>query len=150
MRTLRWQSLYSVAASAKRPLLMCMRRSRATRAFTVARVAKTGLLRRCTSAAARTLFVRSIWRMEVRYTYGVRSAELLRLEAVPFHPEDQHPRMACPRCTSERSDDSSKDLFAIQGLSPGKYDPTIPEMWMRCPAIKLDDSIAGMDAIRVS
>lgn len=74
----------------------------------------------------------------------------LRLGAVPFHPENQQPRAACPRCVKDKGDDSLKDLFAIQGLSEGQYDSTIPEMWMHCPAIKLDDSIEGMDAVRVS
>ena len=147
---LQWQSLCSAVASARQPLLTCMRRSRATKASTVVRVAKMVLSRRCTSAVARTLFARRIWRMEVKCTCGMRSSELLKLKAIPFHPEDQPPRVACPRCKVERNDDSPKDMFTIQGVNPGQYDPTIPKMWMHCPAIKLHDSIVGMDAIRVS
>jgi hypothetical protein len=70
--------------------------------------------------------------------------------AVPFHPQDQQPQAPCPKCIADKNDDSPKDLFSIQGLQEGQYDPTIPEMWMHCPAIKLDDSIPGIDAVRVS
>lgn len=46
-------------------------------------------------------------------------------------------------------DKAPKALFAIRGLSEGEYDSTIPKEWTKCPAIKLDSSIPGMEAVRV-
>ena len=70
--------------------------------------------------------------------------------AAPFHPDGVQPRAACPQCVRDRSDDSPRELFPIRGLDKGQRDPIFPAEWLRCPPIKLDGSIEGMEAVRVS
>lgn len=40
-------------------------------------------------------------------------------------------------------------LFGLRGLNDGEHDILIPPDWKRCPPIKLDDTISGMEALRV-
>lgn len=70
--------------------------------------------------------------------------------APPFHPKDFPPKAPCPKCVKDKGDDTPKDLYGIRGLGDGEYDPMIPAEWRRCPAIKLDSSVPGMSAVRVS
>jgi hypothetical protein len=68
--------------------------------------------------------------------------------AAPFHPKDTPPKAVCPQCL-EKGDDGLRDLYGIRGLEPGELDTQIPREWISCPAIKLDGSIPGMEALRV-
>ena len=34
-------------------------------------------------------------------------------------------------------------------LSKGEYDSAIPDIWLKCPPMKLDTSVPGMEAVRV-
>jgi len=49
----------------------------------------------------------------------------------------------------ERSDHSLRDLYGIRGLGASQMDTVIPSEWMKCPAIKLDGTVPGMEAVRV-
>ena len=60
------------------------------------------------------------------------------------------PRAPCPRCLRDFGDDSAKGLYAVRGFDDGQYDAVIPAHWLRCPAMKLDASDPGMEAMRVS
>ncbi|KAK5679813.1 hypothetical protein LTS10_007761 [Elasticomyces elasticus] len=67
--------------------------------------------------------------------------------AVPFHPQGEHPRAPCVQC-QERGDNSLKDLYGIRGLHENEMDTAVPSEWLQCPAIKLDGSVPGMEAVR--
>lgn len=69
---------------------------------------------------------------------------------VPFHSEKARPEAPCPRCTNDRNDSSPKEMYAIKGLRTGEYDPAIPAEWIKCPPIRLDGSVPGMEAVQVS
>ena len=73
----------------------------------------------------------------------------LTSSAPPFHASGKQPQAPCPRCV-EKGDDASKDLYGIRGLGEGQMDAVIPQEWLQCPAIKLDGSVPGMEAVRVS
>ena len=72
------------------------------------------------------------------------------LQVAPFHPKGMQPLAPCPKCLRDNGDDNPKSLFSVRGLEDGEYDPTIPSQWLRCPAMKLDSSVEGMEAMRVS
>ncbi|KAK1068290.1 hypothetical protein LTR74_005788 [Friedmanniomyces endolithicus] len=67
--------------------------------------------------------------------------------AAPFHPKGEQPRAPCLQC-QERGDHSLKDLYGIRGLDKSEMDTAIPPEWMQCPAIKLDGTVPGMEAVR--
>ncbi|KAI7191191.1 hypothetical protein KC316_g6896, partial [Hortaea werneckii] len=67
--------------------------------------------------------------------------------AVSFHPKGQPPKAQCPQCV-ENGDSEVKSLYPIRGLQDGELDEQIPEEWLRCPPIKLDGKIPGMEALR--
>ncbi|KAK0917162.1 hypothetical protein LTR91_014338 [Friedmanniomyces endolithicus] len=67
--------------------------------------------------------------------------------AAPFHPKGEQPRAPCLQC-QERGDHSLKDLYGIRGLDKSEMDTVIPPEWMQCPAIKLDGTVPGMEAVR--
>ncbi|KAI7237749.1 hypothetical protein KC330_g2972 [Hortaea werneckii] len=67
--------------------------------------------------------------------------------AVPFHPKGQPPKAQCPQCV-ENGDSEVKSLYPIRGLQDGELDEQIPKEWLRCPPIKLDGEIPGMEALR--
>ncbi|TKA65840.1 hypothetical protein B0A55_09121 [Friedmanniomyces simplex] len=67
--------------------------------------------------------------------------------AAPFHPKGEQPRAPCLQC-QERGDDGLKDLYGIRGLDKTEMDTAIPPEWLQCPAIKLDGTISGMEAVR--
>ncbi|KAI7210170.1 hypothetical protein KC333_g8365 [Hortaea werneckii] len=72
---------------------------------------------------------------------------LTKLLAVPFHPKGQPPKAQCPQCV-ENGDSEVKSLYPIRGLQDGELDEQIPKEWFRCPPIKLDGEIPGMEALR--
>ncbi|KAK1811045.1 hypothetical protein LTR12_014567 [Friedmanniomyces endolithicus] len=67
--------------------------------------------------------------------------------AAPFHPKGEQPRAPCLQC-QERGDHSLKDLYGIRGLDKSEMDTAIPPEWLQCPAIKLDGTVPGMEAVR--
>ncbi|KAI6829357.1 hypothetical protein KC332_g6892 [Hortaea werneckii] len=67
--------------------------------------------------------------------------------AVPFHPKGQPPKAQCPQCM-ENGNSEVKSLYPIRGLQDGEFDEQIPKEWLRCPPIKLDGGIPGMEALR--
>ncbi|RMZ02840.1 hypothetical protein D0862_05885 [Hortaea werneckii] len=67
--------------------------------------------------------------------------------AVPFHLKGQPPKAQCPQCV-ENGDSEVKSLYPIRGLQDGEFDEQIPKEWLRCPPIKLDGEIPGMEALR--
>jgi hypothetical protein len=70
--------------------------------------------------------------------------------AVPFHPGNKPPKAPCPRCLEDTADSTPRELYAIRSVSKGGLDPVIPDEWRHCPAVKLDTTIPGMEALRVS
>ncbi|KAK0284100.1 hypothetical protein LTR35_005814 [Friedmanniomyces endolithicus] len=67
--------------------------------------------------------------------------------AAPFHPKGEQPRASCLQC-QERGDNSLKDLYGVRGLDKSEMDTAIPAEWLKCPAIKLDGTVPGMEAVR--
>ncbi|KAI7337575.1 hypothetical protein KC315_g2206 [Hortaea werneckii] len=67
--------------------------------------------------------------------------------AIPFHPKGQPPKAQCPRCV-ENGNSEVKSFYPIRGLQDGEFDEQIPKDWLRCPPIKLDGGIPGMEALR--
>lgn len=67
---------------------------------------------------------------------------------VPFHPEGQRPRAACPVCIEKRKDSSNKALYPIMGLWPGQYDEDIPKEYFILHPLQLNEP--GNENIRVS
>jgi hypothetical protein len=70
--------------------------------------------------------------------------------AIPFHPGNKPPKAPCPRCVKDSADSAPRELFAIRSVSKGGLDPVIPDEWRYCPPVKLDTTIPGMEALRVS
>ncbi|KAI6879155.1 hypothetical protein KC360_g8154 [Hortaea werneckii] len=67
--------------------------------------------------------------------------------AIPFHPKGQPPKAQCPRCV-ENGNSEVKSFYPIRGLQDCEFDEQIPKEWLRCPPIKLDGGIPGMEALR--
>ncbi|KAK0947157.1 hypothetical protein LTR29_001440 [Friedmanniomyces endolithicus] len=67
--------------------------------------------------------------------------------AAPFHPKGEQPLAPCLQC-QERGDHGLKDLYGIRGLDKSEMDTAIPPEWIQCPAIKLDGTVPGMEAVR--
>nr|POE82340.1 nadh-ubiquinone oxidoreductase 21.3 kda subunit [Quercus suber] len=69
---------------------------------------------------------------------------------VPFHPKDKQPQAACPVCMIENNDHTWKNMYGIHSMRSGDYDEHIPELWMKCPPIRMEDPGPEMEAMRVS
>lgn len=105
---------------------------------------------RCGLLTARTLHARSTLKAEVCCVPKfLQEHSNTTTKAAPFHPKDLPPRAACPQCLREKDDDTPRELYPIHGLSDGQYDPKIPEQWLSCPAVDLNSSLPGMEALRV-
>ena len=79
---------------------------------------------------------------------AVAERVLMSISAAPLHPAGEQPRASCLQC-QERGDSSMKDLYGIRGLGESQMDTVIPPEWVKCPAIKFDGTVPGMEAVRV-
>ena len=68
---------------------------------------------------------------------------------VPFYPDHEVPRAACPLCTAEKGDRSLKSLFFVNGSVKGQYDTSIPDAYFEIPPVNLVDGDASLEALRV-
>ena len=73
----------------------------------------------------------------------------LTFSGVPFHPQGQQPRAACPVCSTEKNDSASRLMYSIHGLHPEEHDRNIPKEYFDIPPTELNGKKPSVNALRV-
>ncbi|KZF25661.1 hypothetical protein L228DRAFT_236735 [Xylona heveae TC161] len=67
---------------------------------------------------------------------------------VPFYAAGSHPKAPCPICRNERGITTPLRLYWVHGISPGQYDPEIPQEYFVVPPQHVTGSEPALSAMR--